>query len=251
RYHRRGFAGSDRHAGPFSIEDQAQDAVNLLEHLGVERAHVVGHSYGGVTAIQVALSAPRIVHSLSLLEPPLMPPELMAAFAGMLAPAVEAYAAGDGARAVDQFMALVGGADWRSEVSALLPDSVSQAETDAATRDGCRDVLRRGDAGPAELELRRRRAPRTRSAGPLRHRGRERPDVRGTEAALRGRRPESRDRRAAGPDAHAADAGSEARRRSDRRLPGTRTVLNAQIPPPSLKLKLDGMKTPTRLSTSE
>ena len=30
RYHRRGFAGSDPHAGPFSIDQQAADALALL-----------------------------------------------------------------------------------------------------------------------------------------------------------------------------------------------------------------------------
>ncbi len=133
RYHRRGFAGSERHAGAFSIGDQANDAIELLKHLGIERAHVVGHSYGAVTAIQVALSAPNAVHSLSLLEPPLMTPEASAEFVGRLGPAFEAYAAGDGARAVDLFMTIVGGADWRNEVSAVLPGGVEQAERDAAT----------------------------------------------------------------------------------------------------------------------
>ena len=82
RYHRRGFAGSDPHSGPFSVEEQAQDALALVKHLGLERAHVVGHSYGAVTAVQLALDAPRAVHSLVLLEPPLMTADGAAAFRG-------------------------------------------------------------------------------------------------------------------------------------------------------------------------
>src|SRR5688572_16729757 len=35
RYHRRGFAGSSRAPAPFSIRDQAADAVALLKALGV------------------------------------------------------------------------------------------------------------------------------------------------------------------------------------------------------------------------
>jgi pimeloyl-ACP methyl ester carboxylesterase len=46
RYRRRGFAGSSAHEGPFSIERQAADAAALLQQLGVQRAHIVGHSYG-------------------------------------------------------------------------------------------------------------------------------------------------------------------------------------------------------------
>jgi pimeloyl-ACP methyl ester carboxylesterase len=43
-YHRRGFAGSCRHAGPCGMSQQAVDARALLDHLGIEHAHVVGHS---------------------------------------------------------------------------------------------------------------------------------------------------------------------------------------------------------------
>ena len=57
---------------PFSIAQQAADCRALLRHLGIERAHVVGHSSGGVIALQLALDAPEVVHSLVLLEPALL-----------------------------------------------------------------------------------------------------------------------------------------------------------------------------------
>ena len=79
RYRRRGFAGSDPHSGPFSIEQQAQDALALLKHLGVERAHLIGHSYGGAIAVQLAIEAPQVVHSLVLLEPAIFPAEIASA----------------------------------------------------------------------------------------------------------------------------------------------------------------------------
>jgi pimeloyl-ACP methyl ester carboxylesterase len=71
-YHRRGFAGSERPPGRAQIGDQVADARALLEHLGVDRAHVVGHSLGGVIGVQLALDAPESVHSLALMEPALM-----------------------------------------------------------------------------------------------------------------------------------------------------------------------------------
>ena len=71
-YHRRGFAGSSRPPGRATIGDQVDDLRALLDHLGVERAHVVGHSLGGVIAVQLALDAPERVQSLVLLEPALM-----------------------------------------------------------------------------------------------------------------------------------------------------------------------------------
>jgi pimeloyl-ACP methyl ester carboxylesterase len=67
-YHRRGFAGSARATPPVTIADQAKDARRLLAALGVKRAHVVGHSYGGAIALQLALDAPDVVRSLALLE---------------------------------------------------------------------------------------------------------------------------------------------------------------------------------------
>src|SRR5262245_20555735 len=63
RYHRRGFAGSDAHTRPFSIAEQAQDALALLRVLDVHRAHVIGYSFGAVTALQLACEAPSAVHS--------------------------------------------------------------------------------------------------------------------------------------------------------------------------------------------
>ncbi|UOQ91232.1 alpha/beta fold hydrolase [Agromyces endophyticus] len=62
RYDPRGFGGT-RHdfSVPFANHD---DAVALLDHLGVERATVVGASRGGALAIDVALAAPRRVAGL-------------------------------------------------------------------------------------------------------------------------------------------------------------------------------------------
>lgn len=61
----RGIGGST--GGPSTLEGMARDALAVLDHLGWERAHVVGHSMGGVIAQQVALLAPDRVRSLSLL----------------------------------------------------------------------------------------------------------------------------------------------------------------------------------------
>jgi pimeloyl-ACP methyl ester carboxylesterase len=71
-YHRRGFAGSSRPEGQATIGDQVADLQALLTFLDVERAHVVGHSLGGVIAVQLALDAPDTVQSLALMEPALM-----------------------------------------------------------------------------------------------------------------------------------------------------------------------------------
>ncbi len=68
-YNRRGFGGSTRPKGSLSIKEQASDCRNLMHHLNIEKAHLVGHSYSGPIALQFALDYPNEVHSLSLLEP--------------------------------------------------------------------------------------------------------------------------------------------------------------------------------------
>lgn len=131
RYHRRGFAGSDPYGGPFTIEEQAQEALALLQMLGVQRAHVIGHSYGAVIALQLACDAASVVGSLVLLEPPKTTEEIEST--DDFLPMIEKYLSGDSVGAVDSFMAMVGGPDWRSEVQQTVPGGPEQAEKDAAT----------------------------------------------------------------------------------------------------------------------
>jgi len=66
-----GFGDSARSAdGKVSIERWATVAVDLLDHLGIERAHVVGHHTGGVIAVEIAASHPERVAGLVLSSTP-------------------------------------------------------------------------------------------------------------------------------------------------------------------------------------
>ncbi|MFT4264955.1 MAG: alpha/beta fold hydrolase [Nocardioides sp.] len=51
----------------YSLADMAQDCVGVLDHLGVEQAHLVGRSMGGMIAQTIAATAPQRVLSLTSL----------------------------------------------------------------------------------------------------------------------------------------------------------------------------------------
>jgi pimeloyl-ACP methyl ester carboxylesterase len=63
----RGFGDSGKPAHGYTIPDFAADAVALLDAVGVERATVVGHSFGSFVARRVALSHPERVARLVLI----------------------------------------------------------------------------------------------------------------------------------------------------------------------------------------
>jgi pimeloyl-ACP methyl ester carboxylesterase len=54
----------DKRAASYTLEDMALDVVGLLDHLGIERAHVVGASMGAMIAQTVAAKHPGRVLSL-------------------------------------------------------------------------------------------------------------------------------------------------------------------------------------------
>jgi pimeloyl-ACP methyl ester carboxylesterase len=52
---------------PFSFRTDVDRVIAILE--GLEPAHVIGHSYGGLIALHAALAAPRSIRSISVFDP--------------------------------------------------------------------------------------------------------------------------------------------------------------------------------------
>lgn len=133
-YHRRGYMGSTRGSETLSISRQAADAAALLDHVQVGYAHVAGHSYGGIIALQLALDSSERVHSLALLEPALRAgPMGTAHLERTVGPARLAYQAGDKAGFVFDFTDGVFGPGWQAIVERSLPGATEQAIADADT----------------------------------------------------------------------------------------------------------------------
>ena len=139
RYHKRGWVGSTHTPPPVSIADHAADAAALLDHLGIARAHVVGHSSGAAVAAQLAIDEPDRVATLVLLELSLMSVPSGAAFLEAAAPVFEAYASGDLEGAVAIMLSTVSGLEWticRALLDERIPGAVTQAIKDADTMFG-------------------------------------------------------------------------------------------------------------------
>jgi 3-oxoadipate enol-lactonase len=64
----RGFGASDAPPGPYTVAELASDAAAVLEAAGIERAHVMGASLGGMTAQELALAASERVERLVLVS---------------------------------------------------------------------------------------------------------------------------------------------------------------------------------------
>ena len=93
---------------------------------------MVGHSYGGVVALQLALDAPEVAHSLALLEPALAVGASAQAYRESLVAGAQRYREAGAAVAVEEFLR----ARWRGDRAALeraAPGAIAQAVADAGT----------------------------------------------------------------------------------------------------------------------
>jgi pimeloyl-ACP methyl ester carboxylesterase len=147
RYHRVGYAGSDRVDGTVDFGLQVSHCLALMRHVGMTDAHLVGHSSSAAMALQAALDHPSAVRSVALLEAALLAVP-SAPFAGE---AVGQFRSGDRPTAVDTWMRGVCGAHYREALDRALPGAFEQAVADADTFFGQElPALREWSFGPAE-----------------------------------------------------------------------------------------------------
>jgi pimeloyl-ACP methyl ester carboxylesterase len=136
RYHRCGYAGSSHVEGAVTLADHAAHCRELMQTLGIDAAHVVGHSSSASIALQLALDFPEAVTSLVLADParPAQPtPVHLEMVKSVVQPALARYAAGDKAGAIDLWMRGVCGPGYREPLELALPGAVEQAVADADT----------------------------------------------------------------------------------------------------------------------
>ncbi len=62
----RGCGESDKPSEPYSIRDMADDTAGLMNHLEIDRAHVLGVSMGGMIAQELAIKYPEKINKLIL-----------------------------------------------------------------------------------------------------------------------------------------------------------------------------------------
>ncbi len=132
-YHRVGCAGSSPVDGAVSLAQQAAHCRSLLRHLGIERAHVVGHSSSANIALQFALDAPDFVHSLAVLEPALISVPSAHPSRAFTETAIQLHRDGDNAGAIDTFLRGVCGPGYREVLDRSLPGAFDQHIADADT----------------------------------------------------------------------------------------------------------------------
>lgn len=132
-YHRRGYGRSSPAEGPGSIVRDAGDCRDLLAVLDIEHAHIVGVSYSASVALQLALTNPTRVHTLTVIEPPPVHIPNAEEFIAANRELLELYRSEGTSVALDNFLTRLMGPDWRAELETHLPGAVQQVERDAAT----------------------------------------------------------------------------------------------------------------------
>lgn len=138
---RRGSGASDLlQPGPVALDQQVADTLAVLDAEAVERAAVVGHSFGGLLALALATADPRRIAAVVAYEPPfvqVLDVNELGEMADLGSRVAAAYASGGAPAAAETFLRAIG-------ASAML-DGLPAAQRSA--------LLARGDGVIADLGL--------------------------------------------------------------------------------------------------
>jgi pimeloyl-ACP methyl ester carboxylesterase len=127
RYRRRVATSGDGTYRPLTVAEDAAICARLMDHVGWRTAHVVGHSYGALVALQLAIDAPGRVGSVVLVEPAARGVSSSEQITAALAPVIAAYRSGDKAAAVDAFLRHVCGDGYRAVLDRVIPGAFGEA----------------------------------------------------------------------------------------------------------------------------
>jgi pimeloyl-ACP methyl ester carboxylesterase len=97
----------------FSIAEEAQALLGAAAEMGITSFHLVGHSYGALVALEIAITRPDVTRSLHLIEPPLLdllPEEpVVQEMAGRVRWIVDHHAEIGDEAATEAFFSMIGG----------------------------------------------------------------------------------------------------------------------------------------------
>ncbi|MFC9841339.1 alpha/beta fold hydrolase [Rhodococcus sp. NPDC127530] len=114
-----------------TVAEDAAICVRLMDHVGWDTAHIVGHSYGALVALQLATEKPERVGSVALLEPAVRGISSSEQVTAALQPVIAAYESGDKAAAVDGFLRHVCGDGYRAALDRVIPTAFDEALDEA------------------------------------------------------------------------------------------------------------------------
>jgi pimeloyl-ACP methyl ester carboxylesterase len=132
----------------YDLTDLASDAVLLLDALGIERSHILGHSMGGKIALQMALDAPERVDRLVLVSSSLFasPGHRV----GEPMPDAEAWWGADPVERFQRFLPELVGPAFRDQLDDAMTMRIAELEQDnRATWQGA--MRHWAAAGPHDL----------------------------------------------------------------------------------------------------
>lgn len=136
-----GHGGSGKDVGDASLQSLAATVLDTMDALGIQKAHLVGHSLGGAIAAEIALTSPDRVAALTLIAPAGFGPKISGEFldgfigesrARKLRPIIEMLVADPGLVTADmvedvlKFKRLDGALPALRKVADLLADGSQQ-----------------------------------------------------------------------------------------------------------------------------